>query len=392
MMKPQMAAIWIAKKYGAECVTADGGLTAQGLAHLEAALSSMRAPMPWDCEMMVTSTEQSLSKAYTMFPITDPLAWKFYCQQVAQMWNANEVKFADDRRQFASLSPRYRELVGDLLGFFAPGDGLVSMQVLRYIKECTTYAQMMFLIAQLFIEAVHSEGYGMAIVSLFEDPVEQKAIFDSVDELPCVKAKAAFILKYNNSDLSAGLRYIAGAASEGVFFVGLFAIIFALRTKGIMKAFVFLNEQVSKDETLHRDFNAAQARVLGGFTYEEAVAVLTEAVDIEVAHLSYILRHPLDTAEADAAMGLTIDNLTLFVKGLADQILVLAGLPTHFKVSMELPWMRDLALGKKTNFYEGTVADYKHHSVGTSIDWRTRAGLDDAAPVNAVANPDDVEF
>src|SRR5205085_899138 len=98
------------------------------------------------------------------------------------------------------------------------------------------------------------------IVSIVPDLESQNRVFSMIDTLPCVKAKGDYIEKYIYSDLSKGLRYVAAAVSEGIFFVTLFAIIFFFRGKNVLPNFIFMNEQISKDETLHRDYNCDRAK------------------------------------------------------------------------------------------------------------------------------------
>lgn len=335
---------------------------------------------------------QSVSETYSMFPIKDSDAWKYYCAQEVSMWSAKELNFLQDREEFPKLPTRYQELYYDLLAFFAPGDGVVTRQVIRYFNESITYSEMMFFIAQLFIEAVHAESYGMSIVSVIPDEKKQKEIFSQVDNLACVKAKTSFILKYEASSFPRGLRFVAGAVSEGIFFVSLFAVIFYLRSKNILKTFCFMNEQISKDETLHRDFNITMANRYKDFTNEQAIDIVKEAVEIEINHLRYILREPIDSTEADASAGLTISSLQKFVESLGDQILTMLNFPPYYNSESNLPWLNDLALGRKSNFYEVEVGTYKKLSLNDAINWEERAGYNQKKNVDPVNNPLDIEF
>ena len=398
---------FLVRRYGA-AVVEDGKLTDYGLDCLIKIVESAGIT-PWE---LPNWDEGSTAATYSMFPIRDELGWEFYCLQKAQMWDAAEIDLLSDRETFWNFPERYQEFIADILCFFAPGDGLISRQVMRYLAEATDYEQTAFLQYQNAIEATHSEGYGMMIMVLFPDPERQHQIFGAVDTIPCFKAKAAFIEAYMNSDRSRGLRFIAGAATEGVFFVGPFCSIFYIRQKGIAPQFCFLNEQVSKDEVVHRDFNARRAGELGQFTKVEAIQVLSDAIRIEMDAVKYLLRKPLDSAEADAAGGLTIENLYRFTCGLSDQILIQAGLGKHFTsetgapytvIEYSPPWMKDLSLARRPNFYEVKVGAYKRTAFQTSINWKKRCGIisaeeaEEAAKeaeieAKAVSNPEDVDF
>lgn len=350
--------------------------------------------IPWN-DNQFGKGEELASKKYSMFPITDDLLWEAYCAQETMIWSAKELPFNKDKEEYTKIPKRYQELYCDLLAFFSPGDGLITKQVMRYLKECKTYSEMMFFITQIFIELVHAESYGMSIVSVLPSEIEQQKVFEEVDKLDCVKAKADFILKYESSTYSKGFRYVVGAVTEGIFFVSLFAVVFYLRKKGIMKTFTFLNEQVSKDETLHRDVNILLALRYGNFKEEEISEIITmikSAVEIEMNHLQYILRKPVDSIEADTSSGLSIKELRNFVQSLADQIMGMLELPVIYNSESNLPWLNDLALSRKSNFYEEKVGSYKKISLKTAIDWKERAGLNEENKINSVANPLDVDF
>ena len=64
-----------------------------------------------------------------------------------------------------------------------------------------------------------------------------KKMFEMCNNLPCIKNKGEWIKNYIDSSESKGLRYIACAVGEGVFFVSLFAVIFYLRKLNMFKKF-----------------------------------------------------------------------------------------------------------------------------------------------------------
>jgi len=382
---------WIQKRYGSFTVKGRS-LTKEGVKKLISCIEASGSS-PWE-ENNFDKNNGPLSKKYSMFPITpdNESDWYFYNLQETNFWTAKELDFKLDKQQFEKLTKRYQVLYKDLLGFFVTGDGLITVQLCRYLKEADNYSQMMYLIMQIAIEVVHAESYSMFNVSIISDPKEQEEIFTSIDTLPCVRNKAEFITKYNNSDYCRGFRYFVGAISEGIFFVSLFTVVFYLRSKNIFPTFVHANKLISTDETIHRDYNCVKAKELKGFTFDQAIKVLEEAIQIEMDHLRYILREPVDSVEADLAAGLTIDNLEKFVKGLADQILIFSGFPSYYNVSVELSWMADLALSRKNNFYESRGATYKKFSLEDGLDWEERAGLKETTVIDAVQNPNDVDF
>jgi ribonucleoside-diphosphate reductase subunit M2 len=347
-------------------------------------------------------TDDIDSTAYSLFPVPeeDQDDFDFYSSQETQDWSAKELDFAADKRNYPTLSPRYQELYKDLLGFFIPGDGLVSKSILRLLFETKRYSASAFLVMQLKIEMTHAEGYGQAVAAIIPDLKEQARVYKMIDDLPCVKAKGQFIKDLVDSNASAAERMLAAACSEGIFFVTLFAIIFYLRSKNVMETFIFLNQQVSADETLHRDYYCMKVRKLGTLTRDRALNIVKEAVDIEIEHMKYILRQPVDSEEQDGVLGLTVENLSNYARGLGDQVLVGAGEAPYYNVQIDLPWMTDMATVKRANFYERKVTGYRRMAKSDAVDWKTRIGgnLDDstAIPQDAdtliVADPNSVDF
>lgn len=314
---------------------------------------------------------ESYSERYNLHEERDPVAWKFYKQQLSQRWNPEEICLSEDKNQFDELNDRLKLLVIDLTAFFAPGDGLICEQVDHLKAESKDFAQRAFLGEQFSIEVVHARAYKNIILTLFDKSIQEE-VFNAVDNLPCVTEKANFIVKYmNDKTRPLPLRYVAAAVSEGIFFVSLFAVIFYIDQKKILNRFVFLNTQVSKDEKLHRDFDVTMARRGNDqFTKEEALEIIQYGVDVEKAHIRYILRDYIDDKETDELGGMTVENMDRFICTLADHIVTGLGYERYFtyddpenpvegKVLEFSPdWMKGRSMAEKVNFYENKVGDY----------------------------------
>ena len=335
-----------------------------------ALLAESRGFAPWK-QQAKEKTNGGAARAYSMFPIRDTTAFSFLKRQQSILWVADEMQFQIDANNFRNLPKRYQQIYKDFLGFFAPGDGLITEQAVRFLSEAKSYEESAFLCSQLYIEQVHAETYGLAIATVIPEK-EHDEIFTAIERLDCVKAKGDFIKRYMNSDSSLSTRYLAGAFTEGVFFSALFALIFFFRRKNVFKTFCTANAFIMRDESLHRDFNCMMASRYKDFDTETAHAIAREVYDIEVSHLEYILREPVDSDEADEASGLTVENVKCFIRNLVDQVLVMAGVTPLFNESRSateaLPWMADIGLQGKQNFYEAIVIDYSAVSVNKSLE------------------------
>jgi ribonucleotide reductase beta subunit family protein with ferritin-like domain len=138
------------------------------------------------------------------------------------------------------------------------------------------------------------------------------------------------------------LHFLSFAACDGIFFFVLFSIIFWFRSKGILQNFIFFNEQISKDEGLHRDFGAflfrrqiqkhphdGEARA-----EEQAEQILDEALEIELQFLKELVPEPIDD--------LAFESLSDYVRVVVDSLGVQCNLPPKYKIKNTLSWMNDI--------------------------------------------------
>ena len=100
--------------------------------------------------------------------------------------------------------------------------------------------------------------------------------------VPAVRRKADWALRWITDDSCFGVRLVAFAAVEGIFFSGSFAAIFWLRKRGLMPGLTFSNELISRDEGLHCDFACLLFSKLERKPSEELVhGIIADAVRIE---------------------------------------------------------------------------------------------------------------
>lgn len=336
------------------------------------------------------SSESTYRSKYLLNIDADPITWEGRQLQIQQRWLAGEVDVTKDRYGFQKMDSQKQRFVQRVLSFFALADGLLCEQIRRLMGLSRCMVEQSFFIEQMAMEAIHAEAYTNMVKGLFPMD-EQERIFDSMDQLECVKAKGDFVSKYMEDDsLSYGLKLLAASISEGIFFVGLFAAFFYVRTMDLLPQLCLLNEQVSKDEKLHRDVdlhltNKHLSR--DPKTIEIARKMIREGVDIEIAHVEHVFQESFDDVESDALCGLSIDNMRRFIYKLGDDILVSIGLDREFSRSEDDPdnglpieytpeWMNDISLARKDNFYEKQVTAYSTMSLRGTKEAGT--GIDDA--------------
>ena len=324
-----------------------------------------------------------LSK-YLLKTDRDPLAWSFYKRQESCDWSAEEFSFVTDKDDYENCNPRIKELLKGIFGFFLIGDGIISKDLIPMISEAIeegNWPKVYYLCMQLKIENTHAETYSKAALTIIPEE-EHQEMLDMCNNLECIVKKGEWIETNIDSQESKALRNVACGSGEGIGFVSLFAVIFYLRKLGILKDFIESNEQISKDESIHRDEKCAEAkRTLKPEEHHKAYSIIREFVEIEKLHANYLLKEPIISEQTDKDSGLTIENLHKYIEMLGDQVSVLCGLDKIYNVSVTLKWMEDINLSQKTNFYErNVVGSYRKFNSEVSKGSKE------------LENPDDVEF
>jgi ribonucleoside-diphosphate reductase subunit M2 len=101
---------------------------------------------------------------------------------------------------------------------------------------------------QAAIENVHSEMYGLLLEEYIKDRAERDRMFRAIETVPCVRAKAAWALRWVGPGGSFAARLVAFACVEGIFFSGSFCAIYWLKKRQLMPGLTFSNELISRDE------------------------------------------------------------------------------------------------------------------------------------------------
>ena len=192
---------------------------------------------------------------FVLFPITHNDIWKYYKQQEASFWTAEEIDLQQDVSDWTNkLNDDERHFVKHVLAFFAASDGIVNENLAENFINDVQYTEAKFFYGfQIAMENIHSETYSLLIDSLIKDTEEQDRLFNAIETIPAIQKKAEWALKWIESD-SFAERLIAFAAVEGIFFSGSFCSIFWLKKRGLMPGLTFSNELISRDEGLHCDF------------------------------------------------------------------------------------------------------------------------------------------
>ena len=207
------------------------------------------------------------------------------------------------------------------------------------------------------MENIHSEVYSLLIDTYIKDPVEQNKYFSAIEEIPCIKKKADWALKWIDSE-SFAERLIAFAAVEGIFFSGSFCSIFWLKKRGLMPGLSFSNELISRDEGLHCDFacHLHNSHINNKVPKERIEEIISSALEIEKEFITESL--PVDL------IGMNSTLMKQYLEFVADRLLIDLKCDKLYNAENPFDFMQNIALQNKTNFFEKRVAEYAKSNVG----------------------------
>jgi len=303
-----------------------------------------------------------------------PDFYEMYRNAIKNTWTVEEVDFSMDVNDLRSkMTPAERHLINRLVAFFATGDSIVSNNlVLNLYKHINSPEARMYLSRQLYEEALHVQFYLTLLDTYIPDHAEREQAFAAVENIPSIKKKAEFCLKWIDSinDLDSLnskedrkrflLNLICFASCiEGLFFFAAFSYVYFLRSKGLLHGLASGTNWVFRDESAHM-----------AFAFEVVKKVRTEEPDLFDENLTRDIATMLDEAVecelhfaedvlALGVAGLSIADMRQYLEFIADQRLAMLGLPKIYKSKNPFSFMDLQDVQELTNFFERRVAAYQ---------------------------------
>lgn len=283
--------------------------------------------------------------------------WALYKDAEASFWTAEEIDFSRDRQDFQKLSSEEQQFLKKVLAFFAASDGIVNENIgVNLYEMFTEPEERCFYGFQMAIENIHSEAYALMIDSIIELN-EQETLFSALENDDTIKRKADWCQQWMNNKNP--LLLLAFACVEGIFFSASFAAIYWIKTKGLMPGLTFSNELIARDEGMHTDFGCLMFNKYKHDSYNKDVArsIVVNAVNLEKAFIKEALPERL--------LGMNKDLMIQYVKFVADRLLTQVGLEKVYYVVNPFPFMDNISVQNKTNFFEARVGAYQRPGVST---------------------------
>jgi ribonucleoside-diphosphate reductase beta chain len=310
-------------------------------------------------EPLFTSTG-TLGDKYTLFPIpqNETDLYKLYKKAVASFWTVEEIDFNKDKEDWEKLSESEQYFIKQVLAFFAGSDGIVQENLAtRFQRDIQSPVARLFYAFQNAMEGVHSETYSLLIDQYVKNPEEQSKYFRAIDQIPCIRKKADWALKWIDSGDSYATRLVGFACVEGIFFSGSFCAIYWLKKRGLMPGLTFSNELISRDEGLHTEFAVTLYHKLQNkITKDQIEMIIREAVVIEKEFITEALPCSL--------IGMNARDMSQYIEFVADRLALQLGIGKIYKSTNPFDFMELISLEGKTNFFEKKVSEYSKPGVG----------------------------
>ena len=295
-----------------------------------------------------------------LFPIKYPSIFKMAKNMVSMFWTVEELDFSNDRAEFEKLDKETQHFIKQILAFFATADGIVVENLVdNFCGEAQLAEARYFYAYQAFNEQIHAETYAKLLEVYVGDERAVKQLLDEAKTNPAVQAKTDFAKKHfeiskeeePDRDRNFAKRLVAFACVEGINFSSSFCGIYWLK-KQLCGALTLSNEFIARDEGVHRNFAVAlYNKFMHNLTAEEIVAIVEESVRVEQIWVR-------NSALPTRLVGMNQNLMCQYVKFVADLLLHDLQVAPHYKVSNPFPFMDQISVGSKTNFFEKRVSEY----------------------------------
>jgi ribonucleotide reductase beta subunit family protein with ferritin-like domain len=307
---------------------------------------------------------------FVIFPIKHNDIWMMYKKAISSFWVAEEIDLKQDKVDWKKLSDNDRHYIKMILAFFAATDGIVNENLAeRFMSEIQIPEVRCVYGIQIAMENIHGETYSILIDTLIKDPTERDYLFKAIHNIPSIKKLSHWAINWIGSSDSFATRLIAFACVEGILFSGPFCALYWLKERGLMPGLTYSNELISKDEGLHAEFacllyNYIQNRL----STEEVYQIVEEAVAFEKEFILESLPVKL--------IGMNSKLMEQYIEFVADRLLVMMGYPVRWKSTNPFPFMDNISINGKANFFERKVAEYSLSGFESKQSTATNASTD----------------
>ena len=318
----------------------------------------------------------------TLRPMAYPAFFEMYRAAIKNTWTVEEVDFSTDVGDLANkMTDAERHLIQRLVAFFATGDSIVANNlVLNLYRHVNAPEARMYLSRQLYEEALHVQFYLTLLDTYVPDPEERARAFAAVENIPSIRQKAAFCLRWIDSIEGLGrletrahrrqfllnLICFAGCV-EGLFFFGAFAYVYFLRSRGLLHGLAAGTSWVFRDESAHMAFAFEAVNTIRREEPELFDADMTRAVFEMFEEAVACETQFAEDLLGGGVAGLSVSDVRRYLEYCADQRLATLGLPRKYGARNPLAFMDLQDVQEVTNFFERRVSAYQVGVTGAVV-------------------------
>ncbi len=259
-----------------------------------------------------------------------------------------------------------------LMAFFNPAELIVNrsiaLGIYPYLKspECHLY-----LAKQMFEEANHCVSFEYVLQTF---PLDRDTVFNIHLEVPSMKAKEDYIIKYlkRMTESTLDITSVEGKKDfirnlvatnivmEGIWFYSGFMVALSFRQRNQLRNFGSMINWVLRDESLHLKFGInlvhnvleENADLLTEEFAAEIRQIIVEGVEKEVEYNKDLFPNGI--------LGLNADYVNQYVKYVADRRLEELGLEKEYNVTNPAKWMTGATdVLELVNFFEAQNTNYE---------------------------------
>ncbi len=310
----------------------------------------------------------------TLRPMAYPTFYGMYQNAIKNTWTVEEVDFSTDLVDLRSkMTEAERHLINRLVAFFATGDSIVANNlVLNLYKHLNAPEARMYLSRQLYEEALHVQFYLTLLDTYVPEPEERVKAFSALENIPSIRHKGQFCLKWMNSihklnrletadnrrQFLLNLICYAGCV-EGLFFFAAFAYVYFLRSKGLLHGLAAGTNWVFRDESAHMAFafeavktiRKEQPELFDAQLEQDVAAMLEDAIEGETLFAQDLL--------SGGVAGLSVKDMRQYLECVADQRLTALGFAKRYHAKNPFSFMDLQDVQELANFFERRVSAYQ---------------------------------
>jgi len=302
-------------------------------------------------------------------------AYNLWEMMLNNTWFPKEVDMTRDVSDYKQITQTEKDAYDKALSQLIFMDSLQTNNIMDNINPYVTSPEInLILVRQAFEEALHSQSYAVMVDTI---SANSKEIYDLWRKDMMLKSKNDAIaavyeeLSKNPTEHNFVKACFANQILEGIYFYSGFTYIYTLARSGKMLGSAQMIRFIQRDEVTHlvlfqNLINSLKKERPDLFTEQlksEVIAMFKQAVKLESDWGKYITGGQI--------LGLTDAILEQYIQYLADDRLSSVGFPKIYNVTNPIKWVDDFSKfnDQKTNFFEGTVANYSKGSLSFDDDF-----------------------